>query len=104
MNKALELFTASPRLHNCAQAVVAGCGREDLNDEMKNFGGGRAPEGLCGAVFGAMACVGEDKKAQVKEEFEALLGSGKCRELKANGVPCTKCVETAANLAEKYGA
>ena len=102
MNKALELFSATPRLHNCAQSVVAGCNREDLNSEMRSFGSGRAPEGLCGAIYGAMACVNEEKKEAVQKEFEALLGSSRCKELKANGVPCSKCVETAAALVEKY--
>jgi hypothetical protein len=33
-NNAVELFTAVPKQHNCAQAVVCGAGREDLKMAM----------------------------------------------------------------------
>ena len=51
--KAFELFTAVPKLHNCAQAVADGMGRKDLVLELAACGGGRAPEGLCGALHSA---------------------------------------------------
>ena len=41
-NNAVELFTAVPKQHNCAQAVVCGAGREDLKMAMATCGGGRA--------------------------------------------------------------
>ena len=40
MCKAVELFTAVPKLHNCAQAVAAGAGNEAMAEAMK------APEDL----------------------------------------------------------
>ena len=52
-NKALELFTAVPKMHNCAQAVAEGCGHPEMVAELASCGGGRAPEGLCGALHSA---------------------------------------------------
>ena len=43
MNKAVELFTAVPKLHNCAQAVADGAGNRELACEMAACGGGKAP-------------------------------------------------------------
>lgn len=104
MNKALELFTAVPRCYNCAQAVAAGCGREDLIAELQSAGGGRAPENCCGALYAAMMISGGEKAEIIRREFAAKLGSERCAELKgALAIPCPVCVETAAVLLEKYG-
>lgn len=102
MSKALELFTATPKLHNCAQAVAGGFDRDDLVAELATQGGGKAPEGRCGALHAAMLLAG-DNQDRVREEFIAELGSEQCialkRELK---VPCAKCVEIGEKLANKY--
>ena len=101
MNRALELFTATPRMHNCAQSVACGLGRDDLYGELSACGGGRAPEGRCGALHAAMLAAGEARAAEIRKSFVAELGSDKCLELKQKlAVPCAKCVETAALLAE----
>ena len=104
MSKALELFTAVPRCYNCAQAVAAGCGREDLIAELQSAGGGRAPENCCGALYAAMLIAGENNSGMIRNEFTEKLGSGCCAELKGKlGVPCTECVDVAAGLLEKFG-
>lgn len=105
MNRAVELFTAVPRCHNCAQAVVDGCGYGELADEMKMCGGGNAPDNCCGALHAAMCAVGEDNADALRNDFVEILGSSKCRELKAAlpAVPCVECVRVAAELLEKYG-
>lgn len=96
MSKALDLFTAIPKLHNCAQAVAAskGASAEEVA-KCAAFGGGRAPEGLCGALYAAMLFAPEDKRQKIADDFQAALGETHCKALKAMGVPCTKCVETA---------
>jgi len=99
--KAVELFTAVPRCYNCVQAVAAGAGREELVPELANAGGGRAPDGLCGALFAAQSMVPESGRNALREVFSAELGACRCRELKAAGVPCVRCVEFAAELLEK---
>ena len=102
MNKALEFFTATPRSHNCAQATACGLGHEELFAPLANCGGGRAPEGRCGALHAAMLISGEACAEEIRRRFVAELGSEKCAELKrVLAVPCAKCVETAARLAEE---
>lgn len=102
-NKAYELFTAVPKQHNCAQAVAAGAEREDLAAELSSCGGGKAPEGLCGALYAALLLVKPENQAAVKEEFAAAAGALTCREIKGvSKYPCAECVRTAAGLAEKY--
>ena len=105
MNKAVELFTAVPRSYNCAQAVAAGCGYEDLVSEMKMCGGGNAPDNCCGALHAAMCIAGEGNAEALKEEFTGSLGCFRCRELKTAtpAVSCVECVRVAAALLEKYG-
>ena len=66
-NNAVELFTAVPKQHTCAQAVVCGAGREDLKMAMATCGGGRAPDGICGAVWGAAQLLPEEKMIKRKD-------------------------------------
>ena len=62
MCKAVELFTAVPKLHNCAQAVAAGAGDEALAESMKVCGGGKAPLGRCGALHAALELTPAERK------------------------------------------
>lgn len=103
MNKALEFFTAVPRKHNCAQAVAAGMERDDLVPELAACGGGRAPEGFCGALHTALLLIKPENRELVKQEFQAAAGALTCREIKGStAFSCAECVRIAAELAEKY--
>ena len=63
---------------------------------MSSCGGGRAPEGTCGALYGAMQ-VAPEKAAAVLAVFVAATGASSCREIKGcNRVPCQECVRVAA--------
>ena len=99
MARASDYFTAVPKLHNCAQSVAAanGASQEQLA-ALASFGGGRAPEGLCGALYSAMMLAGAAKGDMLRKAFATELGADTCRALKAAGVPCLKCVETAERL------
>ena len=102
MNNALEIFQRVPRTHNCAQSVAAGCGHPELVVELASCGGGRAPEGRCGALHAAMLMAGPKKQETIRRQFIAENGSEFCRELKSvHHVPCEKCVECAARLFEE---
>jgi len=104
MNNASELFAATPRMHNCAQSVACGLGRDELYGPLASCGGGRAPGNTCGALHAAMLVAGESRAEEIRRRFVAELGSDKCAELKGRlFVPCAKCVETAARLAEEFG-
>ena len=101
MNKAVEVFSEIPRRYNCAQSVAAGLEREDLVPALASCGGGKAPEGRCGALHAAMLIAGESKAGEIRAKFVTAAGSEFCRVLKQElKVPCAKCVETAAALAE----
>ena len=101
-NRAVELFTATPRQHNCAQSVACGLGHDELSAELANCGGGRAPGGRCGALHAAMLIRGGAEAEEISGRFVRELGSDKCAELKrVFQVPCARCVETAALLAEE---
>ena len=104
MCKAVELFTAVPKLHNCAQAVAAGAGDEILCEAMKVCGGGKAPLGRCGALHAALELTPAECHAQLIAEFTAAAGAEGCRDIK-NAVPpfpCDECVRLGAELVEKY--
>ena len=99
MNQALEIFERVPRTHNCAQAVAAGCGHPELMEELSSCGGGRAPEGRCGALHAALLMVPAERGEAVRQAFIQKNGSEFCRELKTvHHTPCSQCVETAASL------
>ncbi len=102
---ALAVFRQPPERLNCAQSVLHAW-REVSGDksialaELKPFGGGRAPEGLCGALYAACA-VAPTKAGQLKAHFGARMGSLYCKELRAaRKNPCEACVAQAAELLE----
>lgn len=101
-NDASELFRQVPRAFNCAQAVAAGCGRPELAAELAACGGGRAPGGRCGALHAALLLSPPEARERIRAAFAKQLGSELCRELKSvHHVPCERCVELAAELAEE---
>lgn len=98
--KALSMFRTDPWRYNCAQAVCAAVGRADLLEAMSGCGVGKAPDGLCGALHGALQCVPQERRPEVLERFVEKLGYSHCRELKKEGhVSCRRCVAAAASLA-----
>ena len=104
MNKAVELFTAVPKLHNCAQAVAAGAGNEELANQMKSCGGGNAPEGRCGALHAALCLTKPENHDKLIAEFVQQAASESCKAIKSaeKPFPCAECVRLAAELQKKY--
>ena len=90
---------------NCAQSVLYAFqkrhGETTLSlEDMKSFGGGRAPGGLCGALHVACALV-PNRAEQIKSDFAATTGSLLCREMRAANLhPCEVCVSKSAELLE----
>ena len=101
--KALESFRKPPLRLNCAQAVAHGFGRDDLLEKFAACGNGRAPGGLCGALFCATELAGRERAAEVAAEFVARTGGRECFKIKGEcRTPCPDCVAAAADiLAEK---
>ncbi len=100
---ALKVFRQPPERLNCAQSVLHAwrevSGKASLAvADLKPFGGGRAPEGLCGALHAA-CLIAPDRADALKTAFAARVGSLYCRELRRAGKnPCDVCVAHAADL------
>ncbi len=102
---ALEQFRRPPARLNGAQAVLYAYQRFSGDtgiplSEMRPFGGGRAPGGICGALHAA--CTVAPEKAEVlRAEFAAITGSVMCEELGgADDHACEVCVAESARLLE----
>jgi len=100
---ALKVFRQPPDRLNCAQSVLhawrAVVGDTALTvTDLKPFGAGRAPEGLCGAVYAA-CLLAPDRADELKSAFAARVGSLYCKEIRAaKEHPCAECVAEAAEL------
>lgn len=90
--------------YNCAQAVLAAYAEHAAVDQtcmerFARFGGGRAPNGECGALFAAKALL-RDPSAQERIEgaFTLATGATQCRAIrKLRRASCAECVQTAAD-------
>lgn len=99
MSKAAEIFSRVPKTHNCAQSVAAAAGREDLVEALKSNGGGKTPEGRCGALYAVLLMSPPEKHETLRKSFLEQAGSEFCKELRTAGqTPCVKCVEIGAEL------
>ncbi|MEI6437183.1 MAG: C-GCAxxG-C-C family (seleno)protein [Candidatus Omnitrophota bacterium] len=95
---------------NCAQAVVRAFEdqfalSQDVVEKCATCGGGRAPDGECGALYAARVLLEKDHPEQVRACENSLLsvaGSTKCKEIRAaKKLSCVGCVETVAIAVEK---
>ncbi len=101
VDRAFTTFRKEPFRYNCAQTICDAVGRQDLLAAMSGFGQGRAPEGLCGALYAALQCTPEEKREALLKKFADKLGHTKCKDLQRQGkVDCHTCVATAALLAD----
>jgi len=101
--QALKVFRQPPERLNCAQSVLYAW-RETVGDtaltvaDLKPFGAGRAPDGLCGALYAACQ-LAPNRAEALKVAFTARLGSPYCKQIRAARMhPCTDCVAQAADL------
>lgn len=93
---------------NCAQSVLSAFKSEMGIDESlielaKNYGGGRAPEGVCGAYWSAKAIIEKyccpEKSLEFDKHFKEKATSLSCKEIrKARQLPCIGCVEESAKF------
>lgn len=105
--KAKEYFHLAPHNWNCAQAIHksvqpwTGLSDEEIELAYRPMGGGRAPEGMCGAIYAVRTILGEDTEEakRLTDAFVERTGGLTCRELKGkNGRPCSWLVEQAEEL------
>ena len=107
--KAKEYFHCEGENYNCAQAVLKAFQKKfNVSDEMveeyRKYGGGRADDNMCGALFAVTQLIREhsEEKESIKKEFAKIFGSIKCKDiLKSKQLSCKDCVKMAAELLEK---
>ena len=106
---ALAVFLRAPDNLNCAQAVLAAyqavSGRPVAPvDDYRLFGGGRAPDGECGALFAACRCAPATAE-KLRADFATRAGATRCKTLKSERrFSCVECVGVAAELLQKHSA
>lgn len=105
---ALKVFRQPPDRLNCAQSILHAWhkvfGETPMKvSDLKPFGAGRSPDGLCGSLYAA--CLLEPSRAEeLKAAFASRLGSVRCKEIRAaKKHPCSECVTGAADLLASNG-
>jgi len=109
--KARHAFRSPPHNLNCAQAVIYGCSTSDTPDRQAlgaffASGGGRAPQGECGAIFAACTIASDrgENPDLLRERFRVIHGETLCKALRKKQIPCAECVQAAADLAGRLQA
>lgn len=98
------VFFRGHERHNCAQAVLKAYASlagvdQGCVERFSRLGGGRAPDGECGALFAAKSLLADRSASQeLHDAFVQAAGSPACREIRQLGrLSCRQCVETAAD-------
>jgi ubiquinone/menaquinone biosynthesis C-methylase UbiE len=95
---------------NCAQSVIKAyfdlfCASAQEVNAFAAFGGGKAPEGRCGAYYAAWYLASKKnhlKINQFEQDFINAAGSLKCKEIRSQRkLSCLGCVEKAADLLDE---
>lgn len=102
--KASDYFHG-PEGYNCAQAVLKTLQNiytiaDSTITAYAKFGGGRADNGLCGALFALHHVIKTPEQiAAVNSDFEKYAGSTKCKEIKKlNRLSCKGCVNLSIEI------
>ena len=99
--QAVGFYMQKPKQCNCAQAVAKVFERDDLVEPLKSCGGGKAPDGLCGALYAAMLLAGEERGEAIKEQFLKRINHLECKVIrKSKQVTCVDCVCRAAEIVD----
>jgi len=106
--QALHYFRGEKK-DNCAQALLKAFQKEcTIDDELiakaKGWGGGRAPDGLCGALYGAQLLFNDDAvRSALARAFGEAAGDILCKPIrKAKTMSCKQCVAHAATIAQQH--
>ncbi len=105
--KSEEFFHHAPENWNCAQSVLKGFQAEcDIPesriDEFRAYGGGRAPGGICGALYAADMLLAEQGRDSISRQFAAEAGNIHCLHIKKESkTSCKDCVKIADRLVEE---
>ena len=105
-NKSDQYFHILPDNLNCAQCILKGFQKEfNISEteieEYRAWGGGRAKDGVCGALFAADRLLRQLGKESVAEEFRLTAGGKLCSEITEKQFSCAEYVRMADELVEK---
>jgi hypothetical protein len=105
--EAMNLFHGREKF-NCAQSVLKAFQiesgvSEDTIQAAAIQGGGRAPEGVCGALHAARVILKNGPvRDSIEKDFAAKAGSTQCWEIREmRTLPCRGCVALSAHLLEQ---
>ncbi len=109
MKRAADYFHGQDK-YNCCQAIRRFFQRrfdvsEEVLQEGKAHGGGRAPEGVCGALYAAeeLLKASGELKAELRAAFLKRVGAITCREIKGEQkTSCQECVNVASELLQEF--
>jgi len=113
INKAKNIFLGrdGEKRQNCAQSVLSAFKQEmNIGEELINlakaYGGGRAPDGICGAYWAAKLIIEKyccpEKAKEFEEFFNNQADSLLCKEIRKNKkLSCLGCVEKATEFIVK---
>ncbi len=97
---------------NCAQSVICAFKEqfglcEEIVESFNAYGGGRAPDGLCGALYAAKYILekGVDpaKANELEKYFLEKAGAVRCHDIRGERkLSCLGCVEKSSEFLEKY--
>ena len=97
--QAVGFYMQKPKQYNCAQAVAKAFERDDLIEPLISCGGGKAPDGICGALYAALLLAGEERSEAIKEQFFKRIGHLECKVIRKNQqATCVDCVSRAAEI------
>jgi len=95
---------------NCGQSVIKAFRDkfgldENAVDLFRSYGSGKAPDGLCGAVYAAKFIFDGLRTDVLKRCEDAMIenaGSTKCKEIRSlRRLSCQGCIKTVADIIEK---
>ena len=103
--KAVDVFRKPPHRLNCAQAVAHAWAQDTAASQIAitehaAHGSGKAPEGMCGALYAAFQVAKQQgrKTEHLHKGFASIHGHTACSELRSRRVACEACVRSAADL------
>ncbi len=100
-----SVFYHGAEKYNCAQAVLRAFMEgfyipQETIDHYKKAGGGRAEDGICGALYAVREILKNNDKFKAAEKiFTDSAGSAKCKEIRSlKLLDCPGCVDLAADI------
>jgi hypothetical protein len=97
-------FHKKPENYNCAQSILKGFQTEfqipdKIIEDFREYGGGRAENGICGALYAANYLIQQNGGSALDGSFIRKVSYSTCRDIKQNKCcSCIDCVKIADEL------